>query len=181
MTERIRTDYLMRRDGRVQSGEQGRRRQRREQAAQAVAEAIALPDAAGDTAESIERERPRVWERLVEDEILDVRIDILSPDEFVQAVCRKIGTPPNPDWMPRGRGWNDGDAHGADDAMGGLPGVSQEPAGVESGVVAPGGVDIGGVDIGGVDIGAGDGWAGPAEAAAGKGGLPPRLPTPDSS
>jgi hypothetical protein len=98
MTERIRTDYLMRRDGRTKSGEQERRRKRREQAPDLVAAAAALP---GD-AEDAERVRSMVREDLVEDEILDVQIDTLSPEEFVRAVCRKIGLPPDPSWVPRG-------------------------------------------------------------------------------
>ncbi len=98
MTERIRTDYLMRRDGRTQSGEQERRQKRREQAPDLVAEAAALP---GDAADA-ERVRAMVREDLVEDEILDVQIDRLSPEEFVRAVCRKIGLPPDPSWVPRG-------------------------------------------------------------------------------
>jgi hypothetical protein len=107
--------------------------------------------------------RSTVWEKLVEDEILDEQIDTLSPDDFVQAVCRKIGYPPNPDWMPRGGGWGGGDAGGADDAgatMGGVPGGS--------------------VELVGADPGVGDGWAKPPEAA-GEGGLSSRLPAPDSS
>jgi hypothetical protein len=37
-----------------------------------------------------------VRETLVEDEILDVQIDTLSPEEFLREVCRKIGRPPHP-------------------------------------------------------------------------------------
>jgi hypothetical protein len=98
MTERIRTDYLMRRDGRQASGEQERRQRRRAQAPDLVAAAAALPG----NAEDAERVRAMVREDLVEDEILDVQIDSLSPQEFVQAVCRKIGLPPDPSWVPRG-------------------------------------------------------------------------------
>ena len=87
MTERIRTDYLMRREKRKESGEQERRRQRREQAAEAVVQAVTQPDEADD----VERVRKLVRERLVEDEILDVQIDTLSPEEFLREVCRKIG------------------------------------------------------------------------------------------
>ncbi|WP_225771123.1 hypothetical protein [Inquilinus sp. Marseille-Q2685] len=90
MTERIRTDYLMRRDKRKQSGEEQHRRQRRDQAAEAVVVAAAKPD----DAEDVEHVRKLVRERLVEDEILDVQLDTLSPEEFVQAVCRRIGRPP---------------------------------------------------------------------------------------
>jgi hypothetical protein len=96
MTERIRTDYLMRKAGRVESGEQERRRQKREQAAETVAQAVGRPDEPGD----VERVRSRVWERLVEDEILDVQLDTLSPEEFLRAVCRKIGRPPHPIRQP---------------------------------------------------------------------------------
>jgi hypothetical protein len=98
MTERIRTDYLMRKAGRVKSGEQERRRQRREQAAEAVVQAVTRPDETDD----VERVRKLVRERLVEDEILDVQIDTLSPEEFLQAVCRKIGRPPHPIRQPQG-------------------------------------------------------------------------------
>ena len=101
MTERIRADYLMRRDGRQASGEQQRRRQRREQATDAVVRAVALPEVAGDA----ERLGSMVRETLTEDEILDVQIDSLSPDEFVQAVCRKIGFPPPS--IPLPQGWDD--------------------------------------------------------------------------
>ena len=97
MTERIRADYLMRKAGRVESGEQERRRQRREQAAESVAEAVAQPDEAGD----VERVRSMVWETLVEDEVLDAQLDTLSAAEFVQAVCRKIGHPPDPIRLPQ--------------------------------------------------------------------------------
>jgi hypothetical protein len=167
MTERIRNDYLLRRDRRAASGELARRRQRRDQVAEAVVEAVALPAGTGRTAEDIakdtERVRSTVWEKLVEDEILDEQIDTLSPDDFVQAVCRKIGYPPNLDWMPRGGGWGGGDAGGADDAGDAVSGRSVEPVGAGPGVGDPGA-----------------GWAGPPEAA-GNGGLAARMPTPDSS
>ncbi|WP_342238953.1 hypothetical protein [Inquilinus sp. OTU3971] len=96
MTERIRTDYLMRKAERKQSGEDQRRRQRREQAAEAVVQAVTQPDEADD----VEHVRKLVRETLVEDEILDVQIDTLSPEEFLQAVCRKIGRPPHPIRQP---------------------------------------------------------------------------------
>ncbi|TSD90311.1 hypothetical protein FFK22_002350 [Mycobacterium sp. KBS0706] len=102
MTERIRVDFGMRKKKRKDSGEEERRRQRREQAAEAVAEAAAAPD----VAEDVEHVRATVRETLVEDEILDAQLDSLSPEEFVREVCRKIGRPPNPDWLPRG--WADG-------------------------------------------------------------------------
>ena len=101
MTERIRTDYLMRKAGRVESGEQERRRQRREQAAEFVAKAVARPDEPGD----VERMRSMVWEWLVEDEILDVQLDTLSPEEFLREVCRKIGRMPPSVRLPQG--WDD--------------------------------------------------------------------------
>jgi len=50
--------------------------------------------------------RSMVRETLAEDEILDVQIDMLSPEDFVRAVCRKIGRPPDPAWLPQG--WDDG-------------------------------------------------------------------------
>ncbi|MGO4126223.1 hypothetical protein AB4Z01_17610 [Inquilinus sp. YAF38] len=117
MTERIRTDYLMRREKRKASGEQERRRQRREQAAEAVVQAVTRPDDADD----IERVRKLVRERLVEDEILDVQIDTLSPEEFLQAVCRKIGRPPHPIRQPQG--CDDGVEATADDGL-----ADREPA-----------------------------------------------------
>jgi hypothetical protein len=117
MTERIRTDYLMRKTERKASGEQERRRQKREQAAESVANAVARPDVAGD----VERVRSRVWERLVEDEILDVQLDTLSPEEFLREVCRKIGRPPPPIRQPQGG--DDGTEATADD---GLPAEAAE-------------------------------------------------------
>ncbi|MBW8727256.1 MAG: hypothetical protein JF625_19175 [Inquilinus limosus] len=98
MTERIRADHLMRKAKRKESGEQERHRQRREQATESVVEAVARPDEAGD----VERIRSLVRETLVEDEILDVRIDLLSQEDFVREVCRKIGYPPDPSWLPQG-------------------------------------------------------------------------------
>ncbi|WP_144445591.1 hypothetical protein [Inquilinus limosus] len=99
MVERIRVDYLMRRGEREASGEQQRRRQRREQVTETVTKAIATP-ADGEGAEHL---RSVVWETLVEDEILDAQLDTLSEEEFVQAVCRKIGRPPPSIPLPRGR------------------------------------------------------------------------------
>ena len=98
MTERIRADYLMRKDKRKESGEQERRRQRREQAAESVAEAVGQPDEAGD----VERVRSMVRETLVEDEILDAQFDTMSPEEFLREVCRKIGRMPPSDPPPPG-------------------------------------------------------------------------------
>ncbi|OWJ65382.1 hypothetical protein [Inquilinus limosus] len=101
MTERIRANYLLRKQERIASGEQERRRQKREQAAEAAVKAIARPAEPGD----VERVRSLVWERLTEDEVLDVQLDLLSPEDFVRAVSRKIGLPPDPSWLPPG--WAD--------------------------------------------------------------------------
>jgi hypothetical protein len=91
----------MRRGERETSGEQQRRRQRREQAAEAVVKAAATPE----DGEGAEHLRATVWETLVEDEILDAQLDTLSPEAFVQAVCRKIGYPPPS--IPPARGCGD--------------------------------------------------------------------------
>jgi hypothetical protein len=98
MTERVRAEYLMRKGEREVSGEQQQRRQRRERAADAVTRAIATPE----DGEGAEHLRAVVWRTLDEDEILDVQLDRLSPEEFVQAVCRKIGRPPPGIPLPRG-------------------------------------------------------------------------------
>ena len=90
MSERIRTQYLMRKKERVASGEQERRRKHREKAFETAIQAIAQP-MDGKGAEHL---RLVVRECLVEDEILDVQLDSMSPQEFVEAVCRKIGRPP---------------------------------------------------------------------------------------
>ncbi|MGF6229249.1 hypothetical protein QFZ27_003204 [Inquilinus ginsengisoli] len=119
MTERIRVDFGMRRQKRKDSGEEERRRQRREQATEAVVEAAAAPD----VAEDVEHVRAVVRETLVEDEILDAQLDSLSPEGFVREVCRKIGRPPNPAWLPRG--WADVADTEADDT-GGPPDSSVE-------------------------------------------------------
>ncbi|MBW8726614.1 MAG: hypothetical protein JF625_15865 [Inquilinus limosus] len=100
MAERIRTDYLLRRGEREASGEQQRRRQKREQIADTVVKAIATP-LDGEGAEHL---RSVVWEKLVEDEILDMQLDTLSPEAFVQAVCRKLGRPPPGIPLPQGCG-----------------------------------------------------------------------------
>ncbi|WP_429224255.1 hypothetical protein [Inquilinus ginsengisoli] len=89
LTDRIRTGFMTRRDERKASGEEARRRQRRERAAQMVGEATAQPERGVDA----ECMRSMAWESLVEDEILDAQLDTLSAEEFVQAVCRKIGHP----------------------------------------------------------------------------------------
>ncbi|WP_225771019.1 hypothetical protein [Inquilinus sp. Marseille-Q2685] len=96
LTERIRTGFIKRRDERKESGEEGRRRERRERAAGMVA-AASRPEEGLDA----ECMRSTAWEALVEDEILDAQLDTLSAAEFVQAVCRKIGYPPDPIRLPR--------------------------------------------------------------------------------
>ncbi|MDR6294607.1 hypothetical protein E9232_007162 [Inquilinus ginsengisoli] len=108
MTERIRTEYLMRKGEREGSGEQERRRRRREQAAEAATRLAAAPGEGW----SVEHTRSAVWEKLVEDEILDVQLDTLSPEEFVREVCRRIGRPPAPPWPPQGREEDAGDEAG---------------------------------------------------------------------
>ncbi|WP_395675656.1 hypothetical protein [Inquilinus sp.] len=90
MTERIRRDYLMRKEKRKESGEQERRRQRREQVAEAAVRAVAAPDKDWDA----DYVRSAVREKLTEDEILDAQLDTLSPEDFLREVCRKIGRPP---------------------------------------------------------------------------------------
>ncbi|MGK9237032.1 hypothetical protein KXS07_18300, partial [Inquilinus limosus] len=98
MAERIRGEYLHRRAEATESGAQERRRRRREQAAKAVVEAVAAAEAAdlaaaGEAVDPKETERLReqVWERLTEDEVLDVQLDTLSAGEFVREVCRWLG------------------------------------------------------------------------------------------
>jgi hypothetical protein len=98
MAERIRTGFIKRRDERRESGEEQRRGQRRERAAGMVAEAASRPEEGLDA----ERMRSLAWETLVEDEVLDAQLDTLSAAEFVQAVCRKIGHPPDPIRLPQG-------------------------------------------------------------------------------
>ena len=147
MTERIRADYLMRRAKRTESGEQERRRQKREQTAESIAKAVAAPD----EPEDVERVRSMVWESLVEDEILDVQLDTLSPEEFLREVCRKIGRmPPS---APPPQGWDEADTIG-------LPGPSLECVAASS---LPE-----------------DGWAEPPDESV-DGFPPSRPPKPDSS
>ncbi len=81
---------MTRRDERKASARKQRRRQRRERAAQMVGEATAQPERGVDA----ECMRAMAWESLVEDEMLDAQLDTLSAEEFVRAVCRKIGHPP---------------------------------------------------------------------------------------
>jgi hypothetical protein len=148
MTERIRADYLMRKEERTESGEQERRRQRRDQVVEAAVRAVANPEQDWD-ADCV---RSQVREKLTEDEILDVQLDTLSPEDFLREVCRKIGRLP-PDVAPLPRGWDESDAIG-------LPG-----RGGEAVVLGfPGGA----------------GRAGPPEES-GDGGPPPWRPKRDSS
>jgi hypothetical protein len=130
MTERIRADYLHRKDEQEKSGARERRRQRRAQAVRDTVAAAALP---GD-AEDAERVRAETWERLTEDEILDAQIDTLSPEDFVREVCRRIGRPPEP--IPLPQGWDDGleagPEAGADDNAG-SPGRGAERVAAEPG------------------------------------------------
>ncbi|MGK9235162.1 hypothetical protein KXS07_26115, partial [Inquilinus limosus] len=102
-------------------GAQERRRRRREQAAKAVVEAVAAAEAAdlaaaGEAVDPKETERLReqVWERLTEDEVLDVQLDTLSAGEFVREVCRWLGRRLDPSRLPQG--WDD--VLGADDNAG---------------------------------------------------------------
>ncbi|MGK9233833.1 hypothetical protein KXS07_20025, partial [Inquilinus limosus] len=52
-----------------------------------------------------ERLREQVWERLTEDEVLDVQLDTLSAGEFVREVCRWLGRRLDPGRLPQG--WDD--------------------------------------------------------------------------
>jgi hypothetical protein len=148
MAERIRTDYLLRRGEREASGEQQRRLQKREQVADTVVKAITTP-LDGEGAEHL---RSVVWEKLVEDEILDMQLDTLSPEAFVQAVCRKLGRPPPGIPLPQGCG--DGEAVDAD-----VP--PAETAGAADPELA-------------------EGWPRPPDDSD-AGRLPPMPPKPDSS
>ncbi|MGK9234440.1 hypothetical protein KXS07_33985 [Inquilinus limosus] len=146
MAERIRGDYLHRRAEGEESGALARRRRRREQAAQAVVEAVAAAEAAdlaaaGEAVDPKETERLReqVWERLTEDEVLDVQLDTLSAAEFVREVCRWLGRRLDPSRLPPG--WDD--VLGADDNAG-SPGA--------------------GPDVIAADAEAGDGWPEPPDA-----------------
>ncbi|WP_026872553.1 hypothetical protein [Inquilinus limosus] len=112
MAERIRGDYLHRRAEGEESGALERRRRRREQAVKAVVEAVAAAEAAdlaaaGEAVDPKETERLReqVWERLAEDEVLDVQLDTLSAGEFVREVCRWLGRRLDPSRLPQG--WDD--------------------------------------------------------------------------
>ncbi|WP_343713663.1 hypothetical protein [Inquilinus sp.] len=90
MAERIRADYLLRKDERVASGEQARRRKLREQVAEAAVKAVAAPDKDWDA----DYVRSAVREALDKDDVLDAKLDLLSPEDFLREVCRKIGRPP---------------------------------------------------------------------------------------
>ncbi|WP_034853774.1 hypothetical protein [Inquilinus limosus] len=162
MAERIRGDYLHRRAEGTESGALERRRRRREQAAQAVGEAVAAAEAAdlaaaGEAVDPKETERLReqVWERLTEDEVLDVQLDTLSAAEFVREVCRWLGRRLDPSRLPQG--WDD--VLGANDNAG--------SAGTEADTVA-------------ADPDAEDGW--PSQPDKSEDGLAPfTCPKPDSS
>ncbi|WP_225768703.1 hypothetical protein [Inquilinus sp. Marseille-Q2685] len=162
MTERIRADHLMRREERKESGEEQRRRQRRDQAVEDAVRAAAKPDE-----DDIEYVRSAVRERLVEDEILDAQLDSLTAEEFVREVCRKIGRPPNPAWLPRG--W--ADAAGTVDTIS-LPDRRMDLAAAgPAGLAGPAGF---------ASPAAGDGWS-ELPDESGDGCPLPRLPKPDSS
>ncbi|OWJ56175.1 hypothetical protein [Inquilinus limosus] len=152
MSERIRADYLLRKDERVESGEQARRRKLREQVAEAAVKAVAAPDKDWDA----DYVRSAVRERLNEDDVLDAQLDLLSPEEFLREVCRKIGRPPPSIPLPPGLEDLDGPDEGAND---------------NSGLGAGGAA---------ARAGGGEGWAEPTEESA-EGCPPPRQPTPDSS
>ncbi|MGK9171228.1 hypothetical protein KXR53_33365 [Inquilinus limosus] len=156
MAERIRGDYLHRRAEGEESGALERRRRRREQAVRDVVEAVAVAEAAdlaaaGETVapEETERLRSEVWEKLTEDEVLDVQLDTLPADEFVREVCRWLGRRLDPSRLPQG--WDD--VLGANDNAG--------TAGEDIGVAA-------------ADPGAGDGW--PPQPDEPEGGRPPSMP-----
>ncbi|MFE0756402.1 hypothetical protein ACFW16_20740 [Inquilinus sp. NPDC058860] len=163
MAERVRGKHLHRRAAAKESGALERRRRRREQAVQAVVEAVTAAEAAdlagvGGTVdpEATERLRADVWERLTEDEVLDVRIDTLPPDEFVREVCRWLGRRLDPSRLPQG--WDDV-LEADDDASGSPPGAEPECIAVTE---------------------AGDGWPERPDTLE-DGRPPPGLPKPDSS
>ncbi|WP_026870371.1 hypothetical protein, partial [Inquilinus limosus] len=147
-----------------ESGALERRRRRREQAAQAVGEAVAAAEAADLAAagqavdpEETERLREQVWERLAEDEVLDVRLDTLSAGDFVREVCRWLGRRLDPSRLPPG--WDDV-AKANDNASGGSPGE--------------------GMECRASDAGAGNGW--PEQPDEAEDGCPRSRPAkPDSS
>ncbi|WP_343716990.1 hypothetical protein, partial [Inquilinus sp.] len=143
---------------RVASGEQARRRKLREQVAEAAVKAVAAPDKDWDA----DYVRSAVREALNEDDVLDAKLDLLSPEDFLREVCRKIGRPPPSIPLPPGLDGPEGPEgldEGANDNSG-LPG-----AGAGDAAARPGD---------------GEGRAEPAEES-GDGCPPPRRPTPDSS
>ncbi|WP_225767018.1 hypothetical protein [Inquilinus sp. Marseille-Q2685] len=162
MAERIRGDYLHRRAEGEASGALERRRRRREQAVQAVVEAVGAAEAAeaADPAaavdpEETERLRSEVWERLTEDEVLDVQLDTLPAGEFVREVCRWLGRRLDPSRLPQG--W--------DDVLGANDNAGSSGDGMAAVAMASD---------------AGDGWPEqPDESEDGR--PPPGLPKPDSS
>ncbi|MFE0756542.1 hypothetical protein ACFW16_21445 [Inquilinus sp. NPDC058860] len=164
MAERVRGKHLHRRAEAEKSGALERRRRRREQAVQAVVEAVTAAEAAdlagvGGTVdpEATERLRADVWERLTEDEVLDVRIDTLPPDEFVREICRWLGRRLDPSRLPQG--WDDV-LEADDDASGSPPDA--------------------GTDVTAVNPDTGDDW--PEQPDEFDDGRPPSVPAkPDSS
>ncbi|OWJ55847.1 hypothetical protein [Inquilinus limosus] len=149
MTERIRAGYAMRRDERKASGEQARRRKLREEVAEAAVQAVAAPDKDWDA----DYVRSAVRERLDEDEVLDAQLDLLSPEEFLREVCRKIGRPPPSIPLPPG----------LDDGANDNSGLSGAGAGCAD-----------------ARPGAGEAWPDPPEEP-GDNHLPSSPPKPDSS
>jgi len=163
MAERVRGEHLHRRGKAKESGAQERRRRRREQAVRAVVEAVTAAETAdlagADPAadpEATERLRAEVWERLAEDEVLDVRIDTLTPDEFVREICRWLGRRLDPSRLPQG--WDD--VLEADDNAGSS---GAEPEGIVA-----------------TEAEAGDDWPEQPDTLE-DGGPPPKAPQPDSS
>ncbi|WP_155888500.1 hypothetical protein [Inquilinus limosus] len=162
MAERVRGDYLHRRAEGEESGALERRRRRREQAVQAVVEAVAAAEAADLAAageavdpQETERLREQVWERLTEDEVLDVQLDTLSAGEFVREVCRWLGRRLDPSRLPQG--W--------DDVLGANDNAGSAGEGTDAAVVASD---------------AGNGWSEQPDAP-GDGRPSPSLPKLDSS
>ncbi|MGK9167430.1 hypothetical protein KXR53_14090 [Inquilinus limosus] len=91
--------------------------------------------AAGETVdpEETERLRSEVWEKLTEDEVLDVQLDTLSADEFVREVCRWLGCRLDPSRLPQG--WDDVVRANDNNVCGGPP---AEAAGSVAGDHKPG-------------------------------------------
>ncbi|WP_026873809.1 hypothetical protein [Inquilinus limosus] len=98
-----------------------------------------------------------MWERLTEDEVLDVQLDTLSAGEFVREVCRWLGRRLDPSRLPPG--WDDV-AQANDNASGSPPDAGTDVTAVNSDTV--------------------DGW--PAQPDESEDGLAPfTVPKPDSS